>query len=129
MIRVARPRGMTAFCLLLGWLSFAGYANALLISLGKMLPFPNWFGFLALAYGITASVAAYKLWRMDGSGIAWFRRWAIVVVVMTAASIPIFHGLGLVSFGHLLGLAVLTVIVLWPMDRYISRKLSPDTID
>ena len=85
------------------------------------------FGFFALAYGITASVTTYRLWRMDQSGIAWMRSWAVVVVLTVLATVWIFYELGMGSIGQLLGLAFLTVIILWPLDRYVSRKLSPDT--
>jgi uncharacterized membrane protein HdeD (DUF308 family) len=127
MTRADRPRGITAICLLLGWLSLAGYVNAVVILLEKMLPIPKWFGFFALAYGITASVTTYRLWRMDQSGIAWMRSWAVVVVLTGLATVWIFYELGMGSIGQLLGLAFLTVLILWPLDRYVSRKLSPDT--
>ena len=125
MTGVDRPRGMTLLCLLLGWLSFAGFANSVVIGSGQMLPIvPAWIGLLAFAYGVTASVATYKLWRMDGSGLVWFRAWAVVVVLATAAITPIFHELAMVGIGQLLFLAFITVVVIWPLDRYVHRKLA-----
>ena len=55
-----------------------------------MLPIPKWFGLFALAYGITALMAARKLWRMEKTGVLWTRGWAAVVAMMLIVMIPLF---------------------------------------
>ena len=118
-----RPRGISIICLLLGWLSFAGFANTAMIFLNNDMPIPKWFGFFALAYGITAFVAMYKLWRMDKSGVVWLRSWAVVVILTSIAMIPIFLNFPLGGIGGMLGFVFFTAIILWLLDRYVSKKL------
>jgi hypothetical protein len=118
-----RPRGISIICFLLGWLSFAGFANTAMILLNDDVPIPKWFGFFALAYGITAFVATYKLWQMDKSGVVWFRSWAAVVILMSIAMIPIFSDLALGGIGGMFGFVLFTAAFLWLIDRYVSKKL------
>jgi hypothetical protein len=108
---------------LLGWLSFAGFGNTAMILLNNDMLIPKWFGFFALAYGITAFVATYKLWQMDKSGVAWLRIWAAVVILTSIAMIPIFSNLVLGGIGGILGFVFFTAVILWLLDRYVSKKL------
>jgi hypothetical protein len=123
MISAKRPRGITIICLLLGWLAFAGFANAVMIFFNDMLPIPKWFGLFALAYGVTAFAATYKLWRMDRSGVAWMRSWASVVILMSFAMIPIFSDLALGGIVGMMGFIAFTAVLLWLLNRYVTKKL------
>lgn len=81
-----RSFGVTIGCLVLGWLSMAGFGNAIVLFGGFFLPFlPRWVGLFALAYGITAGVAAYKYWHMCPSARRWLGAWAAVIISMVAA--------------------------------------------
>ena len=100
-----RPMGITLLALILGWLALAGFANALLAP----LVFGGGFAahlfrtspvgtatlvcILALAYGITALIAAVGLWRMETWAARGFLAWAIAAVCvclffLLSASVP-----------------------------------------
>lgn len=111
-------------CFGLGWLSFAGFANTVVIFFNEMVPIPKWFGLFALAYGIAAFVATIKLWRMDDVGIVWLRSWSAVVILMSLAMIPIFADLALRGIGGMLGFVLMTAVLLLLLDRYVSKKLA-----
>ncbi len=123
MTSALRPLGISIVCFLLGWLCFAGFANTVMIFFNDEVPIPKWFGFFALAYGITAFIATQKLWKMDSSGVVWFRRWAAVVILTSIAMIPIFSHLALGGIGGMLGFVLFTVAFLWLIDRYISKNV------
>ncbi len=118
-----RPRGISITCFLLGWLSLAGFANTAMILLSDDVPIPRWFSFFALSYGITALVTTFKLWRMERTGVIWFRIWAAVVVATSIAMIPIFLDLALGGIAGMLGFVLFTAVLLWLVDQYVSRKL------
>lgn len=115
---------MTLICLLLGWLALAGYLNAIMIFFNEEVPIPTWFGLFALAYGVTASGATYRLWQMNRTGVTWFRSWATVVILMSFAMIPIFSDLALGGIGGMLGFVAFAAALLWLLDRYVSAKVA-----
>lgn len=123
MTSTARPLGISILCFALGWLSFAGFVNAVLIALNDMLPIPKWFTLFALAYGVTAFMATLKLWRMDKSGVAWIRGWAAIVILTSFAMIPIFSDFALGGIGGMLGFVLMTAVLLLLLDRFVSKKL------
>ena len=124
MTSTQRPFGISVICFVLGWLSFAGFGNAAMILFNEMLPIPKWFSLFALAYGVTAFVSTLKLWRMDDAGVLWVRSWAVVVILMSFAMIPIFSDLALGGIGGMLGFVLMTAVLLLLLDRYVSRKLA-----
>ena len=123
MTSTQRPFGISIICFVLGWLSFAGFANTVVIFFNEMVPIPKWFGLFALAYGVAAFVATIKLWRMDATGIVWLRSWAAVVILMSFTMIPIFSDLALGGVGGMLGFVLMTALLLFLVDRYVSKKL------
>ena len=113
-------------CLLLGWLSVAGFGNAWLSFTGRDSMLPRWFALLALAYGLASGIACVGLWRMRDWGIRSLRVWmgvcgAIYLAFVFANPIGGVPGGYLSWVGFLLIVAPLFVVV----DRYVRRKLVP----
>ncbi len=123
---MSRPTGMTVVCLLLGWLTLGAAGNALLLLSGlfEPLPLPRWLGLLWIAYGVTAGVSAFRLWRMDPSGHLWLRAWIVVCVALSLAIMPVFINLALGDTAVWVALLVLTLLPLWPLHRYVSAALT-----
>ncbi len=119
-----RPTGMTVICLLLGWLTLAAAGNAVLLLSGQFQPMPRWFGLFAIAYGVTAAVSVFKLWKMDTAGHQWLRAWMAVCVVLLLAMMPIFVNFALGGIAGMLAFLVLMLLLFWALDRYVSRALT-----
>ncbi len=121
-----RPRGITILCLLLAYLSLAGFANTGLLLVVEDVPLPRWLAVFALVYGITTIMASIRLWRMQPAGLFWLRGWFVVLILMNLgfAAIPMIRDNAL---GGTPGIAVFTIGLcwfLWLLDLYVRRKLA-----
>jgi hypothetical protein len=78
---VKRPLGITILTLMLGWLSLAGIGLALLAPTLARLNVPwGWYRAAALAYAVTALIAAAGLWRLAPWSYSAFIVWAGVAI-------------------------------------------------
>jgi hypothetical protein len=97
-----RPMGATIFAIVLGWLGVAGVLNAVIWPLVLRSEFMNtappdfvsrfppaigswWLSMLALAYGVSALLAAKALWHLSPSTRVRYNAWAVTVVLIMIA--------------------------------------------
>ncbi len=118
-----RPRGITVICLVLGWLGFAGVANALTIFAGLFEPLPTYIGFFAVAYAITAVVASVLLWQMKQRGLTWLRYWMAACIATMVAIIPSFGQFALGGYWGLAAFSVFSLVLLWMLNYYVVKQL------
>ncbi|MDH3977339.1 MAG: hypothetical protein OEU86_02395 [Gammaproteobacteria bacterium] len=124
-----RPFSVTALSLLMGWLAFAGLANAWAI-LNDTYDLPFYYGAVALAYGVSAGAAAVLLWRMQSAALITIRAWMILCI----AFILMFgFSMGDIVQGGLMGLfgfAIFIGVIFAMLDRFVKRHtLSPTPED
>ncbi len=79
----------------------------------------------AIAYGVTAGVSVFKLWRMRQSGHQWLRAWMSVCIAMflAMAMTPFFSGSALGGAGGLITFLAFVIALMWALDRYVSAAL------
>ena len=109
---------------MLGWLTLAAVGNAVLLLSGQFEPLPRWFGLFAIAYGVTAAVSVFKLWKMETSGHQWLRAWMAVCVVMLIAMMPIFVNIALGGIAAMAAFLAFVLLLFWMLDRYVSGALA-----
>lgn len=128
-----RPTGITVTGLLLGWLSIAGFGNALVIPntldlaiAPELLRAPSTVVAASLAvaaalYGLTALAAAIGLWRMRSWGPRMFLVWGIVVCGLGALFLIFVRlptGTPFVAGAAFMAFMALVLLVWW---AYITR--------
>lgn len=117
-----RSKGITAFCIVLGLLTLAGFGDSIVILSGKIEVVPTWLGYFTLFFGITAGGAAAGLWHMRRWGLVALRYWFAACLMLLFASALAFDseipgGITLVVI-----IAVILCGVFLAVDRFVSSK-------
>ena len=122
-----RPLGITLFSLAMGWLSFAGLANAATTLLVKGSPFPGYFAIFALAYALAAGATAVGLWRRKAWTLIAFRLWmgTCGIFMATFAFLLGLAAVGAEVWPGLLAFLAFVLFIFWLLDRYIRARLPP----
>ena len=82
---------MTIISLMLGWLALAGFLCSGVIFTNGFPELPFLFGFLALAYGLTAALACVGLWKMEIWGLKALRSWLCVLILFFVSFSYVFY--------------------------------------
>ncbi len=122
-----RPVGMVILGLLLGWLSIAGVANALVIFSSEMPPLGTGFGILALVYAATAMAACIGLLAMKPWGLKALHSWMLVCLVLFVTFALQFEDFILGGVMGLLGFGVFVGLLFMGMHRYVSARLATES--
>ncbi len=118
-----RPLGITFLCLALGWLAIAGVGNGVFIFSGQFGGMPIYLGLFAVAYAITAFLAAVNLWRMKEWGVYVLRGWMIVCLAMFMTMLPTLGHIALGGTLGLVGFAVVVVLMFWLLNGYVTKRV------
>ncbi len=124
-----RPLGITIISLMLGYLSIAGFANAVIMAKGVFLPIvPVWFSIVALAYGATAFGACRALWKRRNNTVVWLRAWFVVLISAFSGVLKFFAQspeievpIGLTE---IVVFTVFLVVLLYAIDNYVRRYVA-----
>ena len=95
---MTRPRGITVFSILLGWLAIAGIGNAVVWNVGAVQelwsqmpssrqlapPGGALFTLLLLAYAVSAAASSIALWKMRPWAARAYGAWCLVVLASSA---------------------------------------------
>ena len=117
-----RSKGITAFCIVFGLFTLAGFGDSIVILSGKIEVVPTWLGYFTLIFGITAGGAAAGLWHMNRWGLLALRYWFVACLMLLFASAFAFFsaipgGLTLVII-----FAVFFTGISLALDRFVSSK-------
>lgn len=133
-----RPVGATTFAIVLGWLGVAGILNALIWPLAlsselmKSAPpelaarFPPalgswWLSLFALAYGVSALLAARDLWRLSPAAVVSYRAWAATVLLLMVAFCVSMPGVSFVAAVAFLVPVLALLAAGWSLTRRLVQ--------
>tara|TARA_B100001559_G_C16480806_1_gene613651 strand:- start:1632 stop:2006 length:375 start_codon:yes stop_codon:yes gene_type:complete len=114
-----RPKRITILSLLLGWLSFAGFANCL-VMISKGTDNGLLMGVLAGLYGTAALVSSIGLWRLNKWAAKAFLVWSALVVVMAFVMQTTFVGMPTLQFS---GFLVVVILILFFLNRFVMKVI------
>jgi len=124
-----RPFGITILALLIGWLSIAGFGNALAIFFGDVNKVFGdlWFvyGLLAVAYGVFAVLACVSLWYMSVQATVALRLWGITCLLMIIIFSIQFQEFVLGGYIGALGFLIFTSLIFIGVGKYVRSKIHP----
>jgi hypothetical protein len=125
-----RPIAISLLSVALGWLSIAGFGNALIMfsgkvdQLGRLSPL---YGLLALAYGLLALFASTNLWRMKPQGYGALRAWMLVCLLFLVTFSVQFREYMLGGYLGAIGFLIFVGLIFIGLSKYVQSKLSAVT--
>ena len=117
-----RSKGITAFCIVFGLFTLAGFGDSIVILSGKIEVVPTWLGYFTLIFGITAGGAAAGLWHMNRWGLLALRYWFVACLMLIFASAFAFYSAIPGGITLVIILAVVFTGIFLAIDKFVSSK-------
>lgn len=114
-----RPKRLTILSFLLGWLSFAGFANCY-VMVSKGTDNSLLMGVLAGLYGIAALMSSIGLWRLEKWASKAFLIWSALVVVMAFVMQTTFISMPTLNF---FGFLSVVILILFFLNRFVMKVI------
>jgi hypothetical protein len=122
-----RSKSITAFCILFGLFTLAGFGDSIVILSGKIEVVPTWIGYFTLIFGISAGGTAAGLWHMKRWGQIALRYWFVACLMLLFASALAFDSVIPGSITLVVIVAVVLSGIFLAVDRFVSSNFEVTT--